>query len=122
MKERIAAMNGYFDEQTALCDRRRSALRAEGYADDADFEKIRANVFEIFRTVLSVAVKTHPDDPSAVRQFFLQKAEEIPKNWRSALNAAEQHGDAARIHPELLKLDTVDAIRARFAEVWGESL
>lgn len=122
MKEKIAAMNAYFDEQTALCARRRSTLRAEGYSDDADFEKIRANVFEIFRTVLSVAVKTNPDDPSAVRQFFLQKTEDIPKSWRSALEAAKQHGDAARIHPELLKLDTVSAIRAHFAEAWGEAL
>ena len=48
----------------------RQTLRADDRADEAAFEKIRANVYDSFRTVLSVAEKTCGDEEDAVHDFF----------------------------------------------------
>ena len=108
-------MTAYFDRQIAACKDRQAALASDSRTDEANFEKIRANVFDIFRTILSVAQKMA--DPKA---FFLKKLEEIPANWVSAKKAALAHGDDAAAHIETIKLDTKDAIRAEFLRIWEE--
>lgn len=111
----IDAMNDYFVRQIAVCKDRQAALVSDDRTDEANFEKIRANVYDIFRTILSVAQKMA--DPKA---FFLKKLEEIPANWVSAKKAALSHGDEAAAHIETIKLETKDAIRAEFLRIWEE--
>ena len=50
-------MKPYLEERIAACRQKEAALVADSRADEAVFEKIRANVHDIFRTVLSVAEK-----------------------------------------------------------------
>ncbi len=67
MKTKIEMMNSYFDEQIAACAARSQALLADDRTDESNFEKIRANVYDIFRTMLSVAVAAGKGDANAVR-------------------------------------------------------
>lgn len=113
MLEKIDAMNEYFDLEIVACNARRDALLADSRADEADFEKIRANVFDIFKTILKVAEKT-PD----VRAFFETKAEEIPTNWQESYDKAKMHGDELKMHNECIKIDAITEIRAEFLRVW----
>ena len=53
MKTKIETINRYFDEQIAACAARSQALLADDRTDESNFEKIRANVYDIFRTMLS---------------------------------------------------------------------
>ena len=103
MKAKIETMNRFFDEQIAACAARAQALLADDRADESNFEKIRANVYDIFR------------------RFFLQRAEAVPASWRAALDKANQHGDAERVQIELVKLDTLAKIKDKFSEVWGDA-
>ena len=66
MDGKLSALNGYFEEQIRLCAERREALLADERGDEANFEKVRSNVFDIFRTVLSVAERQGKGDPEAV--------------------------------------------------------
>ena len=43
--------------------------------------------------------------------FFRRQLAAIPANWEAALEKAKAHGDEARAHTELLKLEAVRAIR-----------
>lgn len=113
---RTNAMNEYFAQQIAACNARQAALFTDGRADEAAFEKIRANVFDIFRTILSVAQKTAGDP----KGFFLKKLDEIPANWASAREKALAHGDENAAHIETIKLETKDTIRAEFLRIWEE--
>ncbi len=121
MKTKIETMNSYFDEQIAACAARSQALLADDRTDESNFEKIRANVYDIFRTMLSVAVAAGKGDANAVRSFFLQKAELLPASWRASLEKANQHGDAAKAQIELIKLDTLAKIKDKFSTVWGDA-
>ncbi len=101
----------YLDERIADCNERAKSLREEGRADEGIFENIRTNVYEIFKTVLSAAEKTCGAGNSAKWDFFLQKTEQIPENWRISYEKAKEHGDIKKMHIESIKLETVQEIR-----------
>lgn len=47
----------FFDERMEGCRERQRRLQGEDRGDEANFERIRENVYDIFKTVVSVAVK-----------------------------------------------------------------
>lgn len=117
MDEKITAkLNGYFESRIAECREQERALSADDRADEAAFEKIRANVYGIFQTVFSVAGKSGDK-----KGFFLQKLEQIPSAWSEAYARAEQHGDEMRMQCERIKLDAVAEIKSRFLNIWEEA-
>ena len=67
MEAKLTVLDRWFEEQIALCGQRRQALLADDRADEATFEKIRANVYDIFRTVLSVALLPAADGEHPLR-------------------------------------------------------
>ena len=93
-------------------------IRRMDRADEAAFEKIRANVYDIFRTVLSVAEKTCGGEEDAVRDFFARRAQTIPAGWAAAYEKAKEHHDPVRLQIEKLKLDTVGEVRTQFKKIW----
>ena len=116
--QKVSEMNRWFDEKTAMCSKRNQELNEDGRADEAIFEKVKANIYDVFRTVLSVAVKTGNGDEDAVKDFFVQRAEQIPAGWAAALEKAREHNDIARMQTEQIKLDTIHEIRDEFARIW----
>ena len=118
MEQKIKKLNDWFAAQIELCEQRGQALRADDRADEASFEKVRANVYDIFRTVLSVAAKTCSNDEDAVQSFFLRRLAVIPSGWAEACEKARQHGDPVRVQIETIKLGAVSEIKDRFAAVW----
>lgn len=91
-----------------------AALFSDSRADEANFEKIRANVFGIFSAVLNAAVKAVGE--AKAEEFFRKKLREIPSGWRSALAAARERGDNAAALVEKLKLDSVAEIEGRLKQ------
>lgn len=75
-------------------------------------------MYDIFRTILSVAVKTGKEDPEVVRCFFIQKAEQIPSSWAAAYDKAKAHRNTVKMQIEQIKLDTIGEIKDSFAEIW----
>ena len=112
--QRVSKLNAYFDRQISLCHQRNQDLLADDRMDEATFEKIRANVYDIFRTILSVAAKAAKNDPEEVKQAFALKAEQIPSNWNIAYEKAKQHDDAVKMKIEQIKLDTIHEIKETF--------
>lgn len=118
--QKVSKLNTYFDGQISLCQQRNKALLADDRMDEADFEKIRANVYDIFRTILSVAAKAAKNEPEKIRQIFALKAEQIPSNWSMAYEKAKQHDDAVKMKIEQIKLDTIREIKTAFIQIWEE--
>lgn len=117
MEEKLSAMNSWLEAQIADCMRRREALQADDRADESDFEKIKANIYDVFRTVLTAAVR-QGGDAETVRRFFLQRAEQIPAAWSASYEKARQHGDAGKMRIESLKLSAARKVRLKFIEIW----
>ena len=118
IEQKVSKLNRYFEEQIAMCNQRNKKLLDDERPDEATFEKVKANVYDIFRTILSVAVKTSKGDPDAVRRFFVQKTEQILSSWVTAYDKAKQHNDTVKMCLEQIKLDTIGEIKEKFAKTW----
>jgi len=80
--------------------------------DEANFEKIKANVYGIFKAVLETALKIHGSG-TEVEAFFAAKLRGIPAAWREALAVADS-SEAALV--QKLKLESVAEIEKIFRE------
>ncbi len=121
MKQNIEKLTAYFDAQIAHCAEQEKRLIADARKDEAIFEKIRANVYHIFRTIFGVAVDTRGENAEAVRDFFLKQVEHIPTSWHTTYETAKQHDDVAKMQIETTKLAVVQEITAKFTEIWGDN-
>ena len=97
----------WLQQRIDTCKEKQAKLAADDRTDEAIFERIRANVYDIFHTVLTVAWKTSGGDAAKARSFFAAKLISLPQNWKTALVAAEKHGDIKRITEERIKLDVL---------------
>lgn len=122
MKQKIEAMNAYFARQIAACKQKEQALRQDERRDEAVFEKIRANVYDIFYTTLAATVRICRENEAEIEPLFRQKLKILPTAWERAREAAAQHGDDARVQLEDIKLEVVQQIRAQLAQSWREVL
>lgn len=96
-------------------------LTSDDRADEAVFAKVQMNVYDIFNTIFSVAVKTSGQDDQKVVQFFLLRIQQIPQSWHTALANAEQHGETEKAHIERIKMDVVAEIQKEFDRIWEVS-
>ena len=118
IEQKVSKLYRYFEEQIAMCKQRTEKLLDDERTDGATCEQVKANVYDIFRTIFSVAVKTSKGEPDAVRRFFVQKIEQIPSSWVTAYDKAKQHNDTVKMCLEEIKLDTIGEIKENFAKTW----
>ena len=112
---------GYFTDRIAGCKKRVQELTSDDRADEAVFAKVQMNVYDIFNTVFSAAVKTYGQDDQKVVQFFLTRIQQIPQSWHTALAKAEQHGEMEKAHIERIKLEAAAEIKTEFSRIWEVS-
>ena len=92
MNEQHQKLKLYLDKQITDCIQRCKLLTGENRMDEGNFEKVRANVYEIFKTILSAAEKVYGTDNIAGKRFFLEKAERTRQTtWRYRKNAHGKH-------------------------------
>lgn len=107
--------------ERAAGETRCAAYLAQSCTDDANLEKIRLNIIDIFATLVHA---THPacgEDPyEDYRRAYLARFDTIPANWRQRLEEASAHGDISAAAVETLKLETADRLRSIFLEEAGE--
>lgn len=117
-QQKIEKTVRYFENQICQCKGRVQLLTLDDRRDEAVFAKIETNVYEIFNSVLSAAVRTTEGDDQALVQFFLTRIQQIPLNWQAALENAKKHGEMEKAYIEQLKLDVVVAIKGEFERIW----
>ena len=121
MNRKSEKFTAYFDAAIAGCAEREKALIADERKDEAVFEKIRTNVYNIFRSILEVAVQICGEDAEKIRDFFLKRINQIPASWRASYETAKQHNDTEKMQIEEIKLAVVQEIRAEFTKIWEEN-
>lgn len=108
-------MNTWLAWKAAQARQEEKSLSADDRRDEAVFARIRGNVYEIFRSVLTAAEKTCGDDEQ-IGRFFTEKLDSIPRSWQDALTMANAHNEGDKAHIEALKLAAAEEIRAKLRE------
>jgi len=114
-------MNAFLEELNGIAAALRqeaNSLAADSRQDEADLNKIRANIYEVCATIGGVVCKTAPEEER--ESLFRRKLEALPKNWLVALEAARDHGNAERAAVEELKLAALEDVMTRLSCRKGE--
>ena len=109
MKEFISYLDNRIEEGRAEI----TVLTADGRTDDANFAKIRTNIYDVCRTVS----RTLADRPGAGIDAIAAQLERFRATWGAALEKAKQHDDISGIAVEETKLAALEDVIAHFREV-----
>ncbi len=111
MEEFIAYLDGKIDEgKTEI-----TALESDGRKDDANFARVRTNIYDVCRTV----TRARSDRPGAGIEAVRTQLERFRTQWGAALEKARQHDDIGAEAVEETKIAALEDVMARFREVTG---
>ena len=109
----MQAFMDYLGRQVEAGKADAAALDAEGRRDDANFAKIRTNIYDVCRTVSQALLKRPGAGADAVRA----QLERFRTGWGAALEKARVHGDVAAVAVEETKLAALADVISHFPEV-----
>jgi len=110
----------YLDAKMEEITLNEQQLLKEERADEASHEKIKNNIYQIFKTIYFSIEKNPTRTQEEIKEQFLEKLETIPNNWKIALDKARQHQDMERVLIEEIKFEIRDEIRATFMKIMEE--
>ena len=91
-------------------------LTEEGRRDDADFAKVRTNIYDVCKTVTQALTSRPGAGPEAVMAQFAR----FKTAWSAALDKAREHGNVGAVAVEETKLAALEDVIAHFPEVTKE--
>lgn len=119
MNQKIEQMNRYFEENITECGQKKNMLLSDDRKDEANFWQIRANIYDVFRTILSVAVRTEKEEDE-IRAFMDGKFAEMTGIWAESGRKAQENGASSKAAIEQIKVETAGEIRKKFEQTWSE--
>ena len=109
MKEFISYLDSRIEEGRSEI----AALTADGRIDDANFAKVRTNIYDVCRSVINTLINR----PGAGRNAIAAQLERFRATWGAALEKAKRHDDVSGIAVEETKLTALEDVIAHFREV-----
>ena len=108
----MKGFTGYLQQQAEGIRQDIAALENAGRKDDADFAKVRLNIYDVCSTV----TKALADRPGAGADAVKAQFARFKIIWGAALDRAREHGDARNIVVEETKLEALEDVIAHFPE------
>ncbi len=108
----------YLNNAIEIARKKEQELIITERKDEANLQKIRANIYGICRTVFEVVAKTKSGD-DLVKEYT-NKLDNLPKNWVESYEKAKVHNDVTKILIEETKLEVLREVKARFIELFGK--
>lgn len=108
---------GYLDERTSAVQADIVRLIEDDRRDEADFEKIRGNIFQIIKTIVQASGRISENEEEQI-QFVDSRLTAFAEDWKEAMAKAAKHNDEKRILQEQVKLEAIDEIRSNFERIW----
>ena len=103
----------YLTRQIDAAGEEISALEADGRRDDANFVKVRQNIYDVCRTVTNALTDSRVNaGTGAVAAQF----ERFRKTWGESLEKAREHGDAREVVVGETKMEVLEDVVAHFRE------
>lgn len=103
----------YLTAQAEAANAKIDDLEASGRADDAAFAKVKANIYDVCKTVSLALVDRPGFGIGAIKARF----EGFQTSWGTALEKAREHGDVRAVAVEETKLAALADAIAHFPEV-----
>lgn len=114
-------MNGfedYADSKILELSKEAKNLEENYRQDEANFVKIKINIYEVCKTVFNVFLKTKQKENFF--EEYLKKLDEFKEIWSDSKERAEKFGNLKKAAIEEAKLSSLSEIREKFTVLWGE--
>ena len=105
----------YLENSIEKANQKEAELVASARKDEANLQKIRANVYGICKTVYQVVAKSK--NGAELRNEYIGRMTVIPKSWEESYEKAKVHNDVAKILIEETKLEVLHEVKAKFLEL-----
>lgn len=91
-------------------------LKADNRADEADFVKIKLNIYGIANSFYKNAKRV---SPKLIKDEYFKCFEQshLQKKWEDVYRNAKEYGDTDRMLIEELKLETLKEINSKFLQI-----
>ena len=96
-----------------------SNLSKESRQDEANLEKAKLNIYEVFETLYHATKKQAKSDEEFL-VLYQKRFETIPESWRTRLRLAREHDDVATAVIEEIKLGVVEELQELFLQIFVE--
>ena len=108
-------MNDFIDYLTARIENGKEEIKKleeSGRQDDANFAKVRMNIYDVCKTVTGALASRPGAGIGAVKAQF----ERFRETWGSALEKAREHGDARNVVVGEMKMEALKDVMEHFPE------
>ncbi|HPU63512.1 MAG TPA: hypothetical protein PK304_05100 [Mobilitalea sp.] len=118
----------FLDEMIERYKRTFEAYNAEGRKDEAELERIKANLYELFKALFITDTRQlEGKDLSGYKDInlfadYLLRFDTIPANWKRFLEQARENGDVVRQTVEETKLEIVMELKDKLISMVNEEL
>lgn len=110
------AFTRFLDQRTDDVQKKIVHLNQDHRSDEANFEKIRANIFQVIKTVFLAYQKTPRTEPE-LQALMDAKLTMFQETWTGFLETAREHNDEKRVLQEQVKLEAMKEIRQKFDQL-----
>ncbi len=115
----------FIESKKKQCEKEYENLKKDNRKDEADHEKIKENIYEIFEVLFKTHVNqleklfiSEEDKLQKLKVEYLNRFETIPKSWVTRLELAKKHNDVANIVIEELKLQVAQGLKDQFMSLY----
>lgn len=113
------------NEKKEKCKINCDSLIKDNRRDEADLEKIKINIYEIFATFIRVTQrqilqKNFTDEISKYNEFcneYLESFDKVPNSWREKLEKAKENNSVINIVIEETKLSIASELKDMFTNL-----
>lgn len=105
----------YLNNAIENTEKKEQELIATERKDEANLQKIRANIYGICRTVFEVMAKVKSGEE--LTEEYAKKLDNLPKNWVESYEKAKVYNDVEKILIEETKLEVLREVKAKVSEL-----
>ena len=110
-------------EEAEKCKKQIQVLKQEDKEDEANLEKVKLNIYEIFESLIAASEKkvlnlknmTEEEKATAFCEDFFAFFDKIPINWRINYEKAKEYNDVTQYVIEEIKLFVAEQLKNQFS-------
>ena len=107
----------FLEEKQGNYKRNIEDLRKKECLDEANLEKVRLNIVEIFYKMFNISLSDNPID---LREKYLSFFDKITRPWYINKEKALKFGEEKEVIIEDIKIQEVEELKSRFKEYFKE--
>ena len=101
----------YLENSIEEAQKKEQELVATERKDEANLQKIRANIYGICRTVYEVVAQNKTG--AELKKEYRNKLDNLPKNWVESYEKAKLHNDVEKVLIEETKLEVLREVKEK---------